>query len=457
MAARQKRLPLSKLAVAILILYFGIIELEGFVRWALGFVHLQSLLYVRDLLPLLAAPMAMRADPSGRRNLVLMIMGLQVILASIVGLIFCGNVIQVIFGMRVFIPVLLGVAIYPAIVKNWDFFARWCLILLGIGVTGVVINQFVQFPWIGSDFTAFNVTVELSREWTEVSGRDRLPGFSRASYDAATQIVFLSLVSLYWVPGFFKRVLIAALATYAIYLTTSKVAFACMLQLLVNFFVLEGIPALQRARIGTRLYRFKSLLVTVLRLQIAFFTIAMVILPLNSTGTLNYLERDLHEGSEFHLLSMQDRATNVWPRTLEHIHRHGNWWLGAGIGGIGAPLDVIGQVEIPITADNAFLYLYGVFGLISGIYFILLLWVTFTRRMIVTSGTSLFAMLALSACIQGVSKGTFEGLYDCVFTGFLIAHLVFGWRGLPSRTPPPTPATGSPLPPAPSHAQQAPA
>lgn len=418
----------SKIAVALLLAYLGIIAVEGFLRWLLGLVGLEPLMYLRDLLPLGGIALVLRMPGAARRNRVLAIIFAQLLFAGIVGLYFSRNLYQVLFGLKVFMPLLFGVFVYPAVVKHWEFFLRGCLLILAVAVAGVVLNEFIAFPWIGTDFTAFNVTVETSREWTEVGGRERLPGFSRASYDVATHIVFTCIFALHYVRRFVWKVLVGAAAVYAVAGTTSKVALACLIQLLVNYLVLEGLPFLRTPRRGSVWWRLRVFAVWLLRFQVAAFAILMVLLPLNTSGTLDLVERDLYENTRFHLLSMQDRAARFWPAAMEYITTTGSPYLGLGLGGVGTPLDVFGKLEIPITTDNGFLYGYGILGLAVGLYLAWFLYGTVTRRLISPAGPSVVALLALSICVQGVTKNTLESVYDCVFLGLVIAHVTFGWR-----------------------------
>ena len=421
----------SKMAVVLLLAYLGIIATEGFSRWILTSIGAESLIYLRDLLPPAGAFFALRGHRNPRRWLLFVVIGVQLFLASAVGYYFSGNVAQVFFGLRMFIPLLFGIAMYSAIVKNWQFFTRGCLVLLGIAVIAVVINQYVHFPWIGADFSLFNITVELSREWMEFGGRERLPGFSRASYDAATQIVVFYIITLYYVRGTILRTALTAASLYAVYLTTSKAPLLAAILLAVNFLLIEMLPQIPLVRARQKILRRMGILL--LRLQIAMITAIGVLMPLRTSGTLSFLERDLREQSEFHLLSMQDRAATFWPLTMEHIVNVGNPWLGVGMGGIGSPLDLFGHVDSSVPGDNSFLYFYALFGVIAGLYFFLFACVAFSRRLMTSAGTTVFGLLALSACVQGVTKTTIEGSYDCLFLGLVIAHVTFGWRSLMVR------------------------
>ncbi len=426
--SRRARLTPSRAAVACLLLYLGIVTTEGALRWILSTVRLEPLLYVRELCPIVGIFLAAMMPGLGRRNFYFMVVCLQLMIAAAIGFIHWTSIPQVVFGIKVFLPLLFGVAVYPAILRNWDFFRRGCTVLLAIAVFGVCVNSVVRYPWIGTEFTVGNVTVEGSRDWTELDGRERHPGFARLSADAAIHIVYLSIIAVSGMRGIIRRVALFALSGWAVYLTTSKAPLAGFIGVLVNFFLLEGLPALRNPAPGSVAKMVKAFASFALRLQILALVLATVILPLNTSGMLGFLERDLRSDSQFHLLSMQDRAVTVWPMAMEHIQKVGGRWLGAGAGGVGAPLEIFGKAELPITCDNAFLYAYGVMGIFLVPYLILFIGFIFTRRLLSPKWSATVGLLALVVCNQSPSTNLFEGIYDCFFVGIIIAHTTYGWR-----------------------------
>ncbi|MBU2823844.1 hypothetical protein HF283_06950, partial [Acidithiobacillus ferrooxidans] len=61
-----------------------------------------------------------------------------------------------------------------------------------IALSGVLINVFVQYPWVGASFKIGGEEVQISRRWWAF-GISRIGGFSGASFDAAIQIMFFSV------------------------------------------------------------------------------------------------------------------------------------------------------------------------------------------------------------------------------------------------------------------------
>lgn len=419
---------MSRWAVNLLLAYLGTLVLESVLRWMLSMARLEALFYLRDLLPIGGIVCSFLASREVRRSRLLLVVALQLAFATLVGFYYCDNVVQAALGLKAFVPMVFGLMIYPSLLRHWTWFAGWCAILLGVTVTGMVLNPYFSYPWIGADFTAFDKTMELSREWAEIDGRDRLPGFSRAASEAAAQIIPFCLFSLYYFRKAWVKILLAVASLYAIYLTTAKASVACLPQMLLTYAFLEGATYCE-ARLGGAVFTaLRMVAVWALRLQIAIFTIAVVLLPTLTGGTLKLVEQNLREDSQFHLLSIQDRAATFWPLTWEYIYAHGSRVLGTGIGGIGSAQDAMGGGDMPITADNTFLYLYAEFGVAIYFYLAVFLWAVFTSRLTAQGRTYAFALLALSICVRGISETTIESPCDCVFLGLMAAHLALGNR-----------------------------
>ena len=101
---------------------------------------------------------------------------------------------QVEFGFWVFVAFLYGVVVVPAVVRGWRSLTPFVLLVWMTAVAGVLINVFHSWPWIGLEYQIGSTVMKASRLWwTGGVGFDRLPGFSRASFDAATQILILGL------------------------------------------------------------------------------------------------------------------------------------------------------------------------------------------------------------------------------------------------------------------------
>ena len=153
--------------------------MEGAFRYVLIMVHLETALYLRDLFALMVVGWRLHAEinaPRSGRPL----LGLITILGiwTVVGTIYCGSVPQVLFGFKIFLPLMLGIAAYPSVLGGKWRTGPFILLMWLLATAGLYASVVVRMPWTGLSYQIGDIQVEGSREWT-IEGVDRLAGFSR--------------------------------------------------------------------------------------------------------------------------------------------------------------------------------------------------------------------------------------------------------------------------------------
>ena len=260
-----------------------------------------------------------------------------------------GNPAQVGYGLWSLVPFLLGLMVLPSFARRWQDFSTYALSLWAVAVTGILINYFHTWPWIGFEYKLGTMEISASRLW-RIDQFDlfRLPGFSEASYFAAPQILIFALFLRETTP---KRVWVPVwiLSGPAIALTTSKT--------LIAIFVLFSLLWLW----------FRGNIPRYLRVVPVFAACLAILLPfamlLVSLDWLVSMRSPLSQGL---ISTFVERMEVGWPEWIRMIVDHGNPIFGRGLGGIGtAQLHFEPALFSP--SDNIAVFIYatfGVFGLV---------------------------------------------------------------------------------------------
>ena len=274
---------------------------------------------------------------------------------TLVGVLYTGSVIQVVFELFVFLPLFFGVVAEPTLHRYFERCTPYVAILLASCIIGVAYNYFIgDVPWSGIEYKIGTTALATSRHWNAF-GINRVSGFSIASYAAAAQLIIFTLcLALTKKRNILHRItimLVWILSIAAILVTTTKTAVAVIIALALFFVLLN-------ARIVPKL--IKRVIVTSTPIIIAFIGI---IAPLSTV----FIDYGFHLNSfisRFVFASLGDRLDTTWPNAIELLAKHGNWVLGRGIGGIGVAQQYF-EAGLYEAGDNIYLYLYVMLGVAS--------------------------------------------------------------------------------------------
>jgi hypothetical protein len=328
--------------------------LEGPLRGGLFAIGQQNLLYLRDAVAVVSIALALavplvRGDklPPG---LVVMVWLLAV--HACIGMLMGGTLFQRLFGVKIFIPVLYTVAIFPAVQQHFTLFLRGMAVCFTVSVVGVLVNEMVgEMPWEGLRYdTAFG-TVQATRQWWMTGGLRRLAGLARASFDAAMMIgvcgvMFLAIARPLWL-----RVLVAAAGMVAIFLTTSKGMVAAFGAAVLWLALANRSPA--SFKVGV------AIVVSLLLLTCLVPTVFMVVSVPTHPQEIPPL-----------LSSLWDRFSWMWPSAYELLPGGFGPLTGVGLGGIGTALEHPDERAVHNSGDSIFVYFFVTFGLAGIAYLV---------------------------------------------------------------------------------------
>ncbi|MFZ0281668.1 MAG: O-antigen ligase family protein, partial [Bacteroidales bacterium] len=279
--------------------------------------------------------------------------------------------------------------------------------LFVVSVAGLLINSFVEFPWEGLRYTLDIYNVEASRAEETIFGIKRLAGFSRFAFDAAVQIILVSIFLVVHIKNNFIKVIIWCIAGLAIVLTTVK-------GIILSYLLISMLLLLQVVDNKMMDYYHIYRKIFLMLLTMVFF------LPF-----LSYFAKDIGSikliGDSVDMLftSFAVRLYDTWPEVIDIVQNYGNPILGRGLGGIGQP-QVFFENNLYNSCDNLFIYLYAQFGVIGIIYIVYF----YLKSRSLSAKNDLYFCLLLFIILQfGITSSIFETPLLCLFVGFLLAHI----------------------------------
>lgn len=324
----------ARLSHAIVLSFVAAQVFAGVLRWALGLVHLQALIYLPALLAwadiALVAIATVRARTLSRTTLWL---GCLLVVGALTGLLALPPQ-QVAFGAWVLTPLIYGYALADRWPLTGAGYRRAALALLVLACVGVVGNAYIAYPWIGANFELGGKEIAGARDWS-IGERQRLAGFARSSFDAAGQIAILAALNNVGEPRRWLRGAIWLLAATAVTLSTAR---GILLAMAVAAIAIEA------EHLGRR-----GVARTLLALGFAWMA-----LPPLLAWTVDFSQQarlQLHSSHGSYL----DRLANMWPQARDLWLDAPVPWLGRGLGGIGAAQTLFEPARFN-AADNLLVY-----------------------------------------------------------------------------------------------------
>jgi len=373
---------------------------SGALRYGLANVHLSALIYIPKFLLLLAVVVVPLAR--GRLNISFFLISLALFGYMILGLVILPSQKQALFGIWILVPFLFGLLAGPLLIREPKELCGLIAFMFWVAWLGLIINTFVNYPWIGSSYHLAGVSLETSRQWYNSFSLSRLPGFSRASFTVASQLLMFGVFLVFSLRSNIVRVLTWMAAGLGILLTTAKGPFGAWL--IISVYLVTQIWGLKQ------LWNVPLILVAV----------AVAALPVSSL-LVHYSFYLGHLSGANPLSSFSDRLDWMWPESLKLISQPWQWFIGRGIGGIGIPQKFFsGRHFMP--ADNFFVYLCVDFGLLGAVgFFTICVWAALRhhRSALTLIGSGFATILAVLA--YGGVVNVVEDSMLMLFIAFQIA------------------------------------
>ena len=334
--------------------YLMSLAFDGIFRHVLTLIHMQTLIYARDLIAILTILYFIQEKTNGKVDLLKPVtVGLYILIVhAVLSLWLSVPLISVFFSFKIFIGVLYGTALSKTLAENEAKLAYLFKFIFTISVAGVFLNYFIGIlPWEGDSFDSAFGSASTTKIWW-ADGERRIPGFSRSSYSAAGAI---GITGIYWMASTKSKLsksIIYIAGCASINITTSKgmvaafAAYGLWLLFTKNTKKNQGIE-------------LKFILTLAL---------LCVIIPVIS-ALYDGNPSDIRTVPSF-LSSFWDRISSSWPDTFKQLDKNYGYLLGKGLGGVGIAINISSaNTNKFVPVDNIFWHAYSVFGLASLIYF----------------------------------------------------------------------------------------
>lgn len=397
----------SKLIYYFLIFYISLPVIEAPLRYYLVELDIPWAIYLRDILVVIIVSwFILKSFFVSSDSKILFILICLLVLHSIIGLIYLPNEYMVLFGWKTFIPILVGVGSYYVFIENLNKMRRVFLILFSILVAGIFINYFIEFPWEGFTYALDTFQIEATKE-DITFGIKRLAGFSRYHFEAAIQVLFVIIFLVVHTKNKFIKISIWMLGGLAIIFTTSKGIILSYFLISILLIISKVNPKMME---NYKIYR---------KLLLSLVTLA-ILLPIVAYINLLAIDFGLHEDiNDMLFTSFTMRLYDTWPEAIELILDQGNLLLGRGLGGIGQS-QIFFETYLYTPVDNIFIFLYGNFGLLGGLY---LLYLYYKGRSLKTNEDLYLSLLLFFIFQYGITTSLFDNYLICLSLGFFLAHV----------------------------------
>lgn len=408
---QQSLIAKAVVATAVYSVFYSIFG--GVARYGLAQVHALFLNGIPTVLTLLLfGATYIQALAKRRINRFMPILLLFVVFYFIYSLMMLPLVLQAFMGFYIWSAFLLGVLV--CFYEKEETLFKFMIVFWGISVFGVFLNYFVDYPWIGQSYEAAGTTMEVARSW-DAEGVKRLPGFSRQSFAAASQIL---LCGSYLLSSrkysFSLKTIIYLLSGLALFLTTSKTELALLAVLPLVLLVYKGAKTFS-SRTNIAFYYARAVIVLMVCLTVMMPLALSTHKQIKMTGPLvGFITAD----------TLIDRITNMWPEAFDILQAKGNLVFGSGIGSIGTGLAIRDPKPETVNAgDNLFVYVLVEGGAFLAVPFFIAFFIGLGP--LYRKNVGYFeSILGMSFCVLGISimAASIEDPVISLLLGILVAR-----------------------------------
>lgn len=399
-------LNLKKVTIFTFYFFVSILAFEGPLRFLLGKFGLDGLIYVKDLMILLNVMLyiIIRLKNGYFEK---KIFGFIIFLIIYSGVsIFNGkNYGQIIFAIKMFFPVLLGILLKDIFVNEFDNITKFFLKVYKISIIGAIINLFITFPWDNDSTEMLGMNITMSSTYG-ANGVIRYAGLTRNPGTFA--MILLSISLLYMLNrnyNIYNKIVVWIASGIFIYLSTSKAA-------IITYFIITLIIFIKR-RVNI-LVRINRVLIVINLI----LPISSIILEYEKIKT--FFESGI--GRKIPLNSLFDRLINTWPAAFELVKVSGNYLTGIGMGGIGVSQKYFENL-LYNPADSLFVYLYGICGVFS-LYITMYCYMKVKKVYTTDKEMTILLQLILTMVLAyGITYQSIENGICAIFLGIVFSYM----------------------------------
>jgi len=397
------RVRLSSMVFGLAALFLWSLVLQAPLRYGFATLHLDALVYLPKLLLLAAVVLLPLLRP--RASAPALTVSVLSSLYLVWGAMNLPSPAQAAFGLWVLAPLLFG--LWAGAVARPEQWRSLFAALFVVVAAGVLLNPLIHYPWSGQTLDVLGKDIEVSRQWSAF-GIERYAGFARASFNAAAQLILFGVMLVVLLRRTSIKLLVWLVAGAGIALTTSKGLLGAWLLVSMYF-------------TGGALLRWPRYWIYLWLGVLTFILLTMILLPL-STLRVRYEPTLYGYTSMFLFASFGDRLNWMWPDSLRLLDLGGtwHWWLGRGLGGIGAAQQYFEPANY-LPADNLFVYVTVYVGLPAALFLFVALWWRVVRLSLAPNAAAWRLPVVLVLVAYGVVVNEVEGGLLAFFLGMTLS------------------------------------
>jgi hypothetical protein len=320
---------------------------SGALRFYFDKAGVGPLLYLPKVGCVLLFVLELRAYKAGR--LFWVFMGVWV-LSGLLAMLHGASLSNLAFSLFALSPLLFGLVCSQHLLHRKKALCWAMGFCLAASLVGLALDKYTYVPWKGYSYQVGDTELSANTSWS-ADEQDRIAGFARVSNVLSILIALYTIYLLTFIKPLFFRLVLSAVAMYAIVLTTSKAPAAA-------FALTMGLLFIQRMTWTCR----------ILCMLVVGFGLLLPTLGL----MYDFDMRTVSSGGSS-LASLYDRLNNTWPRLVEAMNAEGWGVTGAGFGMVGSTMAIfpVPGGEILLGADSSAMYLWAMLGVLGIVLYLL--------------------------------------------------------------------------------------
>jgi hypothetical protein len=331
--------------VVALALYFIRDAFGGAMRYYTSIYNVSVLWFTPDAVAVLCVGIFVTRCIMQNRNVVALLVFVQIILSLILGYFFLGTFNALLSSFKMMIPVFAGFCFCDAYLGNHKKLLWVIATTFYISLAGVLVAAHWTFPWVGFKYESFGATREAGRLWWSFA-EQRISGFA-ADNTMAAYFILITFVLTSIRKSVFWCLIFGIPSIYAIRLTTSKTTMVVLAIYICCLLVVRWLPEARRLPV-LRAISLSSYLAILVPIALMLFV--------SGTG--------LTKTSTF--FSLQDRINNSWQLPFVYLQQlmPVGVLTGCGVGCFNYPQQLFSPLaSYWVPVDNFYIGTYLMFGL----------------------------------------------------------------------------------------------
>lgn len=374
---------------------------SGALRFYFDKAGVGPLLYVPKVACVLLFALELRTFKAGRLFWVFMVVW---VCSGILAMLNHASFSNLAFSLFALSPLLFGVVCSHHLLQRKKTLCWGVAFCLAASLVGLALDKFTYVPWKGYSYLVGDTQLAANTSWS-ADDQDRIAGFARVSNVLSILIALYTIYLFMFIRSNVVKLVMSAVALYAIVLTTSKAPAAA-------FALTMGLLFLQRMTWTCRI-----LCVVAVAFGLLLPTLGLV---------YDFDARTVSTGGSS-LASLYDRLNNTWPRLADFMGAQGWELTGAGFGMVGSTMAIfpVPGADILLGVDSSALYLWAMLGVVGLLLYTLQIPMLFT---LINDESAVGRMLLATGfcwCLISWTTDMFEvavaNLFIGVATGYVMA------------------------------------